>query len=81
MAQETIIVVLLVVLLSFIISAMGEKKPYVVYLGVQHDENLDHQLLAKSHRDLLGSVLESKEVLEDNMLYSYSRNMNGLKGK
>ena len=65
MAQETITVVLLMVLLSFIVSTMGEKNPYMVYLGVQHDENMDHQLLAKSHRDLLGSVLESMDFLKE----------------
>ena len=65
MAHETITIVLLMVLLSFIVSAMREKNYYVVYLGVQHDENMDHQLLAKSPRDLLGSVLESMDFLKE----------------
>ena len=71
MAQETITVVLLMVLISFIVSAMGEKNSYVVYLGVQHDENLDHQLLAKSHRDLLGSVLESMDFLKEIEIWNF----------
>lgn len=56
---------------------MAVKQPYVVYLGGQHNENVDRQLVAGSHHELLASVRGSNEAAKDNILYSYSRNING----
>eukprot|EP00253_Pinus_taeda_P006227 PITA_06227 len=52
-------------------------QPYVVYLGGQQDENLESELVAQSHHQLLGSVLASEEAAKDNIFYSYTRSLNG----
>jgi len=56
---------------------MATKQPYVVYLGGQHNENVDCQLVAESHHELQALVQGSNEAAKDNILYSYSRNING----
>jgi len=77
MAEKAILLVLVVLLLPFIDSALGAKQSYVVYLGGQHDENLEHQLVADSHHELLESILGSKEAAKEAIFYSYTRCMNG----
>lgn len=77
MAEQAILLVLVVLLLPFIDSAFGAKQSYVVYLGGQHDETLEHELVADSHHELLASVLGSKEAANEAIFYSYTRCMNG----
>ena len=74
---EKIISFVLVLSLLFIASTMATKQPYVVYLGGQHDENVDRQLVVESHHELLALVRGSNEAAKHNILYSYSRNING----
>ncbi|CAK9321732.1 unnamed protein product [Citrullus colocynthis] len=54
---------------------------YIVYLGLHsHGLNpslLDLQHVTESHYDLLGSVLGSKEIAKEAIVYSYNRYING----
>jgi len=77
MAYIAVLLVLIVFLSPFIDSTIGAKQSYVVYLGGQHDENLEHEVVADSHHVLLGSILGSKEVAKEAIFYSYTRSING----
>ncbi|XP_022965240.1 subtilisin-like protease SBT5.3 [Cucurbita maxima] len=73
---------LILFLFSFLqTSTIATKKPYIVYLGSHSHglspSSLDLQLVTKSHYDLLGSVLGSKEIAKEAILYSYNRYING----
>jgi len=71
------VLLVLVFLSPFIHSTLGAKQSYVVYLGGQHDESLEHELVADSHHGLLGSILGSKETAKEAIFYSYTRSING----
>jgi len=75
--EEIKISFVVVVLSLFIGSAVGVKKPYVVYLGGHHDENLESELVTQSHHQLLGSVLGSEEIAKEDIFYSYTKSING----
>ncbi|XP_061945921.1 uncharacterized protein LOC133669702 [Populus nigra] len=69
------------------------KKSYIVYMGESSFSpsslsgeksfsessltTLDVKAMTKSHFDMLGTYLDSKEKVEDQMLYSYTRCING----
>ncbi|CAO2206446.1 unnamed protein product [Urochloa humidicola] len=57
------------------------KKSYIVYLG-EHAYGRDaspkeHARATESHHELLGSVLGSKEMAQESIFYSYTKNING----
>ncbi|XP_062195149.1 subtilisin-like protease SBT5.3 [Phragmites australis] len=61
--------------------AQAFKKSYIVYLGAHaysHDESEEEYARAtESHHDILGSVLGSKEMAQNSIFYSYTKNING----
>ncbi|XP_062190928.1 subtilisin-like protease SBT5.3 [Phragmites australis] len=61
--------------------ALAFKKSYIVYLGA-HAYGRDaspeeHARATESHHHLLGSVLGSKEIAQNSIFYSYTKNING----
>lgn len=48
-----------------------------MYLAGEHDENLDRQLVIQSHQQILGTIARSDDATPGDILYSYSRSMNG----
>ncbi|XP_038903594.1 subtilisin-like protease SBT5.4 [Benincasa hispida] len=60
---------------------IANKKPYIVYLGSHSHglsaSSLDHRRATVSHYDLLGSVLGSKMIAKEAILYSYNKHING----
>eukprot|EP00252_Welwitschia_mirabilis_P014947 TRINITY_DN3302_c0_g1_i6.p1 TRINITY_DN3302_c0_g1~~TRINITY_DN3302_c0_g1_i6.p1 ORF type:complete len:196 (-),score=40.48 TRINITY_DN3302_c0_g1_i6:16-603(-) len=66
----------LLFLLAILTSALGEKKSYVVYLGGQ-EEDLEHNVVADYHHELLASVLGSKDKAKNAIFYSYTHAVNG----
>ncbi|KAF0900242.1 hypothetical protein E2562_029752 [Oryza meyeriana var. granulata] len=61
--------------------AQAFKKSYIVYLGSHaygRDASMEeHARATQSHHELLGSVLGSKQMAKDAILYSYTKNING----
>ncbi|PAN34978.1 hypothetical protein PAHAL_6G135900 [Panicum hallii] len=57
------------------------KKSYIVYLGAhaygRDASPKEHARATESHHELLGSVLDSKEMAQDSIFYSYTKNING----
>ncbi|KAJ4799205.1 Subtilisin-like protease [Rhynchospora pubera] len=82
--------VLLFALLAFSLlheNAIGDKVPYIVYLGepprVKAGDDLELQstTVATSHYKLLGSILGTLEAAQDAIFYSYTQNINGFAAK
>ncbi|KAM7270220.1 hypothetical protein ACFE04_029434 [Oxalis oulophora] len=73
--------------LSLLISCLlftpsfADKKSYIVYLGAHthgaEPTDADLDLATNSHYELLGSTLGSKEKAQEQIFYSYNRNING----
>ncbi|XP_022683606.1 subtilisin-like protease SBT5.3 [Setaria italica] len=57
------------------------KKSYIVYLGAhaygRDASPKEHARATESHHELLGSVLGSKEMAQNSIFYSYTKNING----
>ncbi|KAJ6752533.1 hypothetical protein OIU85_002905 [Salix viminalis] len=79
------------VLILCLIETCSSKKSYIVYMGESSFSPLssagesslsefDVQKVTKSHFDLLGSYLESKENVQDVLIYSYTKCINGNPG-
>ncbi|XP_078154145.1 subtilisin-like protease SBT5.4 [Carex rostrata] len=74
-------------LLSFFLlkenAIAADKVPYIVYLGESPSplagisQELQHTLLAKSHCELLGSILGTLKEARDAIFYSYTQYING----
>ncbi|KAJ3707949.1 hypothetical protein LUZ61_011654 [Rhynchospora tenuis] len=82
--------VLLLALLAFTLlheNAIGDKVPYIIYLGepprVEAGDDLELQstTVANSHFKLLGSILGTWEAAQDAIFYSYTQNINGFAAK
>ncbi|XP_078432235.1 subtilisin-like protease SBT5.3 [Wolffia australiana] len=75
---------ILLLLLALLQSpAVAERKSYVVYMGAGSFEGEDGvstlaaEEIAVSHRVFLGSVMESEEMAQRSIFYSYSKVING----
>ncbi|KAD3338010.1 hypothetical protein E3N88_33531 [Mikania micrantha] len=56
--------------------AIKTKKSYIVYLGgLKHE--LEPDQIKDSHFEFLGSMLGSKEIADEAMIYSYNKQFNG----
>ncbi|KAJ9567005.1 hypothetical protein OSB04_002971 [Centaurea solstitialis] len=53
------------------------KKSYIVYLGGHDDHGLDESQIKDSHFEFLYSFLGSKEEVEEAVIYSYDKHING----
>ncbi|KAD0494643.1 hypothetical protein E3N88_44184 [Mikania micrantha] len=70
------IFITLCVLQSSSCLAIKTKKSYIVYLGGLNHE-LEPDQIKDSHFEFLGSMLGSKEIADEAMIYSYNKQFNG----
>ncbi|RLM61714.1 hypothetical protein C2845_PM14G07650 [Panicum miliaceum] len=72
---------LLLLVAAVVLLCAAEWHSYVVYLGAhaygRDASPKEHARATESHHELLGSVLGSKEMAQDSIFYSYTKNING----
>ncbi|XP_078154580.1 subtilisin-like protease SBT5.4 [Carex rostrata] len=78
-------------LLSFFLlkenAISADKVPYIVYLGEPPlrlsgiSQELQRTKVAKSHSELLGSILGTQKAAQDAIIYSYTQHINGFAAK
>ncbi|KAL5833212.1 hypothetical protein ACOSQ3_016886 [Xanthoceras sorbifolium] len=64
---------------SLIAPVSAKSKVHIVYLGER--QHKDIEIITKSHHDILASVVGSKEVAVDLMVYSYRHGFSGFAAK
>ncbi|XP_071689765.1 subtilisin-like protease SBT5.4 [Rutidosis leptorrhynchoides] len=57
--------------------AINTKKSYIVYLGGAGDDEFESSKIQDSHFEILGSILGSKDKVDDALIYSYNKHING----